>query len=108
MSDPQAWENLPPDVQNYIRYLRRYIINLEQTPPQQKIEELQGVIQRLQVDLEDAQATIAQQQHLIQTLQQQLAQVHTQLNQNSTNSSLPVYVHLVDTRSRGAPLLSWA
>jgi len=89
MSDPQAWENLPPDVQNYIRYLRRYIINLEQTPPQQKIEELQGVIQRLQVDLEDAQATIAQQQHLIQTLQQQLAQVHTQLNQNSTNSSLP-------------------
>ena len=89
MSDPQAWENLPPDVQNYIRYLRRYIINLEQTPPQQKIEELQGVIQRLQVDLEDAQATIAQQQHLIQTLQQQLAQVHTQLNQNSSNSSLP-------------------
>ncbi len=89
MSDPHDWENLPQDVKNYIRYLRRYIINLEQTPPQQKIEELQGVIQRLQVDLEDAQATIAQQQQIIQTLQQQLAHVQTQLNQNSSNSSLP-------------------
>ena len=89
MSDPQAWENLPQDVHDYIRYLRRYINNLEETPPQQKIAELQEEIRSLLVKLEDALTTIAQQQHLIQTQKQQLAQLQAKLNQNSSNSSLP-------------------
>ena len=88
-TDPKAWDNLPQDIQDYIRYLRRYIVNLEQTEPQQKITELENQIRGLQVDLEDAQTVIAQQQQTIQERQQQLVDLKAQLNQNSSNSSLP-------------------
>ena len=88
-TDPKAWDNLPQDIRDYIRYLRRYITNLEQTEPQQKITELENQIRRLQVELEDAQTVMARQQQTIQNLQQQLSDLKARLNQNSSNSSLP-------------------
>src|ERR1700683_818132 len=80
---------VPEDVLLYLRALRRRVIELEQTDPQQCIAELEAANRRLQVELDDAQALIAQQQEQICQLQQQLADTKAKLNTNSSNSSLP-------------------
>src|SRR3954465_479541 len=80
---------LPEDVRLYLRALRRRIIALEQTDPQQRIADLEAANRGLQVDLDDAHALIAQQQEQIRQLQQQLADTKAKLNTNSSNSSLP-------------------
>src|SRR6516162_4236092 len=80
---------LPEDVRLYLRALRRRIIELERTDPQQRIAELEAANRGLQVELDDALALIAQQKAQIRQLQRQLADTQAALNTNSSNSSLP-------------------
>jgi transposase len=80
---------VPEDVLVYLRALRRRIIELEQTNPQQRIAELEAANRGLQVQLDGAQALIGQQQEQIRQLQQQLADTTAKLNTDSSNSSLP-------------------
>jgi len=89
MVTAETLAQLPEDVRLYLRALRRRIIELEQTDPQQRIAELETANRRLQVQLDDAQALLAQQQEQILQLQQQLADSTAKLNTNSSNSSLP-------------------
>src|SRR5439155_7010929 len=77
------------DVVLYLRALRRRILELEQTDPQQRIADLEAANRGLQVELDDALALIAQQQEQIGQLQQQLADALAKLGTNSSNSSLP-------------------
>src|SRR5258707_10423546 len=89
MVNAETLEQIPEDVSLYLRALRRRIIELEQTAPQQRIAELEAVNRGLQVQLEDALTLVAQQQEQIRQLQQQLADTKAKLNTNSSNSSLP-------------------
>ena len=61
MVNAETLAQVPEDVLLYLRALRRRIIELEQTDPQQRIAELEGANRGLQVELDDAQALIAQQ-----------------------------------------------
>src|SRR5260370_41298907 len=72
-----------------MRALRRRIIELERTAPQQRIAQLEAANRGLQVELDHARAEIAKQQEQIRQLQQQLADTTAKLNTNSSNSSLP-------------------
>jgi transposase len=94
---------VPEDVLLYLRALRRRIIELEQTDPQQRIAELEAANRRLQVELDDAHALIAQQQEQIGQLQQQLADTKAKLNTNSSNSSLPPSSDRFHTKRRPPP-----
>jgi transposase len=89
MVNAETLAQLPEDVRLYLRALRRRVIALEQTDPQQCIAELEAANRGLQEELDDAHALIAQQQQQIRQLQQQLADTKAQLNTNSSNSSLP-------------------
>lgn len=89
MVNEETLAQLPEDVRLYLRALRRRLIELERTDPQQRIAELETVNRSLQVELEDARALIAQQQQQLRQLQQQLADATAKLNTNSSNSSLP-------------------
>jgi exonuclease VII small subunit len=80
---------LPEDVLGYVRAVRRRVIELEQTNPQQRIAELEAADRGLQVELDDALALLGQQRQLIRQLQQRLADATAKLNTNSSNSSLP-------------------
>src|SRR5262249_19781709 len=85
----ETLEQLPEDVRLYLRALRRRLVELEQTPPQQKIAELEGINRRLQVELDDAGELIARQQEQINQLKGQLNDANAKLNTDSSNSSLP-------------------
>jgi|SRR3984957_4979296 len=87
--DAGTMAQVPEDVLLYLRALRRRIIELEQTDPQQRIAELETANRGLQVALDDAQALLGQQQEQIHQLQQQLADTTAKLNTDSSNSSLP-------------------
>jgi uncharacterized protein DUF6444 len=89
MVNAETLAQLPEDVGLYLRALRRRIIDLERTPPQERIAELEGVNRGLQVQLDDALAKVAQQQEQIHQLQHQLADATAKLSTNSSNSSLP-------------------
>jgi transposase len=89
MVNEETLAQIPDDVRLYLRALRRRIVELERTDPQQRIAELEAANRGLQVDLDDALALIAQQKELIRQLQQQLADAQAKLNTNSSNSSLP-------------------
>jgi transposase len=89
MVNEQTLAQIPEDVRQYLRALRRRIIELERTDPQQRIAELEAANRGLQVELDDALALIAQQQEQIRQLQQQLGDAAAKLNTNSSNSSLP-------------------
>src|SRR5271165_1590094 len=89
MVNEETSKQIPEDVRLYLRALRRRIIELEQTDPQQRIAELEAANRRLQVELDDALTLIAQQQKQLRLLQQQLADTKAKLNTNSSNSSLP-------------------
>src|SRR4051794_20483215 len=89
MVNAETLAQLPEDVRLYLRALRRRIVELEQTDPQQRIAELEAAHRSLQRELDDAQALIAQQRHQIQQLQRQLADTTAKLHTNSSNSSLP-------------------
>src|ERR1700676_4050754 len=85
----ETLKRTPPEVLEYLRFLRRRIQELEATDPQRRIEELEATIRKLQVEVEDLNGVLQQQQQQIQQLQQQLADACTKLGTNSTNSSLP-------------------
>src|ERR1700726_4365277 len=87
--DAGTMAQIPEDVRLYLRALRRRIIELEHTDPQQRIAELEAANRGLQVELDDALAKITQQQEQIRQLQQQFADTTAKLNTNSSNSSLP-------------------
>jgi transposase len=89
MVNAEAMAQVPEDVLAYLRALRRRVVELEQTNPQQRIADLEAANRSLQVELGDAQALIAQQQQQIRQLQQQLAGAAARLNTDSSNSSLP-------------------
>ena len=89
MVNAETMAQIPEDVRAYLRVLRRRIIELEQTAPHQAIAELEAANRGLQVQLDDAQASIAQQQEQISQLQQQLSDTTAKLNTNSSHSSLP-------------------
>jgi transposase len=95
---------VPEDVLVYLRALRRRIVELEQTDPQQRIAQLEAANRSLQVQLADAQATIAQQQEQIRQLHQQLADTTAKLNTNSSNSSLPPSTDRFHGKRRPPPL----
>ena len=89
MVNAETLEQIPEDVSLYLRALRRRIIELEQTDPQQRIAELEGANRGLQVQLDDALAALDRLQQQLRQLQQQLADTTAKLNTNSSNSSLP-------------------
>jgi transposase len=89
MVNEETLERTPPEIRQYLVFLRRRITVLESTDPQQHIEQLEGTIRGLHAEIEDLKATIAQQQQQIRLLQQQLADASARLNTDSTNSSLP-------------------
>ena len=89
MVNAETMAQVPEDVLLYLRALRRRILELEQTDPQQRIADLEAANRGLQVELDDALALLGQQQEQIRQLQQQLADATAKLNTNSSNSSLP-------------------
>ena len=89
MVNAETLAQVPEDVLLYLRALRRRIIELEQTDPQQRIAELEAANRGLQMQLDDALASLGQHQEQIRQLQQQLADAKAKLNTNSSNSSLP-------------------
>src|ERR1700728_3867729 len=89
MANEETLAQVPEDVRLYLRALRRRIIELERTAPQQRITELEAVNRSLQVELDNALALIAQQQEQLRPLLQQRADAAAKRNTNSSNSSLP-------------------
>src|SRR5260370_35430384 len=86
-----------------MRALRRRIIELERTAPQQRIAQLEAANRGLQVELDDARAEIAKQQEQIRQLHQQLADTTAKLNTNSSNSSLPPSSNRFPSKRRPPP-----
>src|SRR5436305_2287607 len=103
MVNAETLAQIPEDVRLYLRALRRRIIELEQTDPQQRIAELEVANRGLQVELDDALALIAQHQQQIGQLQQQLADTKAKQNTNSSNSSLPPSSDRFHTKRRPPP-----
>src|SRR3954452_19498783 len=103
MVNAETLAQVPEDEVLYLRALRRRIIELEQTDPQQCIAELESANRGLQVELDDALALIAQHQEQIGHLQQQLADTKAKLNTNSSNSSLPPSSDRFHTKGRPPP-----
>jgi transposase len=89
MVNAETLAQLPEDVRLYLRALRRRIIDLERTDPQQRIAGLEAANRDLQIERDDALAEITRQQEQIRQLQRQLADTTAKLNTNSSNSSLP-------------------
>jgi transposase len=89
MVNEETLNQLPDDVRQYLRVLRRRILELEQTDAQQRIAELEAANRKLQAQVDELLGLARQQQQQIQELQQQLADTRAQLQTNSTNSSLP-------------------
>jgi transposase len=89
MVNDETLKQTPEDVLLYLRALRRRIVELEQTAPQQRIAELEAANRQLRVELDEARVVLHQQQELIQQLQGRLADALAKLRTNSTNSSLP-------------------
>src|SRR4051812_17140693 len=89
MVNAETMAQVPEDVLLYLRALRRRIIELEQTGPQQRIAELEAANRGLQMELDDAQALLAQRREQIRKIQRHLADATAKLNANSSNSSLP-------------------
>src|ERR687893_724505 len=58
MVNEETLAQVPEDVLLYLRALRRRIIELEQTDPQQRIAQLEAANRGLQVQLDDAQAKL--------------------------------------------------
>lgn len=105
MMNEETLAQIPEDARLYLRALRRRIIELEQTNLQQRIAELEAANRGLQVELDDALATITQQQQQIRQLQQRLADTTAQLNTNSSNSSLPPSSDRFHSKRRPPPPL---
>jgi transposase len=82
MVNEETLKRTPPEVLEYLRFLRRRIQELEATDSQRRIEELELANRNLHTEIEDLKG-------VLQQVQQQLANARAQLGTNSTNSSLP-------------------
>src|SRR4051794_18852639 len=89
MVNEETLKRTPPEMLEYLRFLRRRIQELEATEPQRRIEELEATIRKLQIEVEDVKGILQRQKQQIQQLQQQLTDARAKLGTNSTNSSLP-------------------
>ncbi len=89
MVNEETLERTPPEIREYLRFLRRRIQELENTEPQRRIEELEATIRRLQTEVADLKEALQQQQQQARELLQQLADARVKLGTNSSNSSLP-------------------
>jgi transposase len=89
MVNEETLSQVPDDVRQYLRALRRRILELEQTDPQQRIAALEAANRKLQVQVDELLTWARQQQEQIRQLQQQLADTQAKLGTNSSNSSLP-------------------
>jgi transposase len=89
MVNEETLSQVPEDVRQYLRVLRRRIIELEQTDAQQRITQLEAANRKLQVQVDELLASARQHQEQIRQLQQRLAHTQAQLGTNSSNSSLP-------------------
>src|ERR1700674_4928576 len=89
MVNEETLAQVPEEVRLYLRALRRRIIELERTDPQQRIAELEAANRRSPRELDAALAFSVQQQEQLRQLKQQLSDATTKLNTNSSNSSLP-------------------
>jgi transposase len=89
MVNEETLERTPPEVREYLRFLRHRIHELENTDPQRRIEELEATIRGLQAEVEELKEALRLQQQQTRLLQQQLADAHVKLGTNSSNSSLP-------------------
>jgi transposase len=82
MVSEETLKHTPPEVLEYLRFLRRRVQQLEATDPQRRIEELELANRNLRQEIEDLKGSLQQ-------VQQKLANALAQLGTNSTNSSLP-------------------
>jgi transposase len=89
MVTEETLSQVPEAVRQYLRALRRRILELEQTDAQQRIAFLEAANRKLQLQVDELLALARQQQEQIRQLQQQLADTRAQLGTNSRNSSLP-------------------
>src|SRR4051812_33084172 len=89
MVNEETLERTPPEIREYLRFLRRRIDQLETTDPYRQIDKLEATIRGLHVEIEEFKAIIQQQQQQIDQLQQQLTGARAKLATNSANSSLP-------------------
>ena len=88
MVNEETLAQVPEDVRQYLRVLRRHIIDLEQTDTRGRIAELEAANRKLQAQVDELLGLARQQQQQIQELRQQLADTRARLRTNSTNSSL--------------------
>src|SRR3954453_16447607 len=89
MVNEETLNQVPDDVRQYLRALRRRIIELEREDAQQRIAELEAANRKLQAQVDELRARARQQQEQIRQLQQQLGDARARLGTNSSNSSLP-------------------
>src|SRR5260370_18503982 len=89
MVNEEPLSQVPEAVRQYLRVLRRRILELEQPDAQQRIAALEAANRTLQVQVDDLLALARQQHEQIRQLQQQLADTQAKLGTNSSNSSLP-------------------
>jgi transposase len=89
MVNEETLNQVPEAVRQYLRVLRRRILQLEQTDVQRRLAELEDANRKLQDQVEQLLALTRQQQEQILHLQQQLADAQAKLKTNSSNSSLP-------------------
>jgi transposase len=89
MVNEETLNQVPEAVRQYLRVLRRRILELEQTDVQRRLADLEDANRQLQVQVEELLALARQQQEQILHIQQQLADTQAKLNTNSSNSSLP-------------------
>jgi transposase len=89
MVNEETLSRVPEDVRQYLRALRRRILELEQTEAQQRIAALEVANRKLQLQVDELLALARQHQQQIRQLEQQLADTRAQLGTNSRNSSLP-------------------
>src|ERR1700690_618177 len=78
----ETLKRTPPEVLDYLRFLRRRIQQLEATDPQRRIEELEAANRKLQTEIDDLKGSLQQVQH-------QWAPPLPHLGPNPPISSLP-------------------
>src|SRR5262249_13677315 len=89
MVNEETLAQMPEDVRLYLRALRRRIIELERTDPQQRIADLEAANRGLQVELDAALALITQQKAQIRHTHQHLADTQANVTSNPSNPPLP-------------------
>jgi hypothetical protein len=90
MANEETLNQVPEEVRQYLRALRRRIMELEQTDAQQRIAALEATDRKLQTQVDELRGLASRQQQEIQGLRRQVADTRAQLQTDSPNSSLPL------------------